>query len=381
MKKRYLILGLSLVLLFSALSVSAAEFVFPEKNGGSVTINEELENVYTAGNIVSINSNIKKGLYAAGNTINLNANVEGPFNVGGGTITVRGDVDGTMHAGGGSIFIESAIGGDLFIGAGNVILTERSSVGGDLIAGAGQITIDGSIGGNILLGGGEVFLNGRVAGNVNIKAVDKLELGDDAEIAGNLEYTSKEKADIDESKVLGEVIFRQKKAEAKAGLFKSPKAIFGFLTLFFFLKLLGAIAVGLVFVYLLRRFTEEVVKQSLQKFWPSLGIGFGSLVLVPIACIILSISIIGLWLAVIAGALYLLLLILSSVFASIILGTWLIKVLAKRQEYIIDWKAVVVGVIIIKLLILIPFIGWLPKFIFLLIGLGAFVQWLYRKLV
>jgi len=379
MKKRYLVLGLSLVLLFSALSVSAAEFIFPEKDGGSVTINQELENVYTAGNIVSINSNIKKGLYVAGNTINLNANIEGPFNVGAGTITVRGDVGGTMHAGGGSIFIESAIEGDLFIGAGNVILTERSSVGGDLIAGAGQITIDGPIGGKVLLAGGEVIINSKVAGSVNIKA-DKLELGDNAEIAGNLEYTSEEKAEIDESKVLGEIIFHQKEATAKDSPFKSPKILLGILTLGFLLKLLAGIAIGLIFVYLLKRFTQEVVKQSLQKFWLGLGIGFGSLILTPIACVILAISVIGLWVAGIAGALYVLLLVLSSVFASIILGTWLIKVLTKKQEYIIDWKAVVVGVMVIKLLIFIPFIGWFAKFVFLLMALGAFVQWLYRKL-
>jgi len=379
MKKRYLILGLSCALLFSALNVSAAEFVFPGKSGGSVTINEELENVYVAGNVVSINSNIKKGLYVAGNTINLNANVEGMFGVAGGTVTVRGDVSGTMHAGAGSIFIDGAIGEDLFVGGGDAILTETSSVAGDLIAGVGKITINGPIGRNILLTGGEVVINSKVAGSVNVK-VDKLELGDNAEIAGNLEYTSKEKAEIDESKVLGEVIFHQKET-AKAGSFKGSGIFLGLLTLSFLLKLLGAIAVGLIFVYLLKRFTGEVIRESLQRFWPSLGIGFGALILIPIACIILAISIIGLWVAGILGAFYVLLIILSSAFASIILGTWLIKVLTKRQEYIIDWKAILVGVIVIKLLALIPVIGWLPALIFFLIGLGAIVQWFYRKLV
>lgn len=378
MKKRYLILGLSFVLLFSALSISAAEFIFPEKKGGNVTINEELKNVYTAGNVVSINSNIKNGLYAVGNTINLNADVDGTLNAGGGTIIVKGNVSGTVHAGGGSILIEGAVGEDLFIGGGDIVLTETSSVGDDLIVGAGKITIDGPIGGNILLKAEEVVINSKVAGNVNIRA-NKLELGDNAEIAGNLEYTSKEKAEIDESKVLGEVTFHQKKV-AKMGLFKGSKIFSGFLTLIFLLKLLGAIAVGLIFVYLLKRFTGEVVKESLQKFWLNLGIGFGLLILIPIACIILAISIIGLWIAGIVGVIYILLLTLSSVFASIILGAWLIKVLTKKQEYIIDWKAVVVGVIVIKLIVLIPFVGWLPKFIFFLIGLGALVQWLYKKL-
>jgi len=334
MIKRYLVLGLSLVLLFSALNVSAAEFIFPGKEGGSVVINEELENVYTAGNMVSVNSNIKKGLYAAGNTININADIDGTFATLGGTIAIKGDVSGTMHAGGGSVFIDGAIGEDLFVAGGDITLTETSSIAGDLIAGAGQITINGPIGGNILLAGEEVVINSKVAGNVKIKA-DKLELGDNAEIAGNLEYTSKEKAEIDESKVLGEVIFHQKETEVKAGPIGWPKALFGFLTLFFFLKLLAAITVGLIFVYLLKRFTEEVVRQSLQKFWPSLGIGFGSLILVPVACIILAISVIGLWVAGILGVLYVLLLILSLVFASIILGTWLMKVLTKNRNILL----------------------------------------------
>lgn len=362
MKKRYLILGLSAILLFSSLSVSAAEFVFPEKGGGSVTINEELENIYTAGNVVSINANVKKGLHAGANTV-----------------MVKGDVDGSAHIGGGTVIIDGAIAEDLFVGGGNVDLTGTSSIGGDLVAGAGTITINGPIGGNILLGGGEVFINSKVAGNVKI-TVDKLELGDNAEIAGNLEYTSKKEIEIDESKISGEIIFHQKKT-AKAGLFANPKIVFGLLTFAFLLKLLGVIAVGLILVYLLKKFTGEVVRESMQKFWPSLGIGFGALVLIPVACIILAISLIGLWVAGILITLYALLIALSSVFASIILGTWLVKLVTKKKEYVIDWKAVVVGMIVMKLLIFIPFIGWLAKFIFFLIGLGALTLWFYRKIV
>jgi len=378
MKKRYLVLGLSFVLLFSALNVSAAEFLFPKKDGGSITINKESENVYAAGNVVSINSNIKKGLYAVGNTVNLNADVDGSFHAGGGTVMVKGNVSGTVHAGGGNIFIEGMIGDDLFVGGGSVFIAETSSIGGDLVAGAGSIVINGPIGGNILLGGREAVINSRVAGNVKIKA-DKLELGDNAEIAGNLEYTSEKKAEIDESKVLGVITFHQKEV-AKAGPLKNSKIFLGLLTLGFLLKLLGSIVIGLILVYLLKKFTGEVVKGSLRKFWTSLGIGFGFLILVPIACILLAISVIGLWIAGIVGALYVLLLILSSAFAGIILGTWLIKILAKKSEYAIDWRAVVVGVAVMKILIFIPFVGWLAKFIFFLIGLGALVQWLYKKL-
>jgi hypothetical protein len=165
----------------------------------------------------------------------------------------------------------------------------------------------------------------------------------------------------------------------KADSFRNSGIFLTLLTIGFLLKFLGAIAIGLIFVYLLKNFTEEIIKKSLEKFWPNLGIGFGTLVLTPVACIILAISVIGLWIAGIIGVVYVLLLVLASAFASIILGTWLVKLITKKKEYVIDWKAVLLGVIVMKILTFVPFIGWLVKFIFFLLGLGVLVQWLYKR--
>lgn len=363
MKKRYLILGLSAVLLLFGMNVSAAEFVFPEK-GGSIVINQEMENVYTAGNVVSINANVNKSLHAAGNTVNISKDAS---------------IYGTLYAGAGNVFIEGAIADDLFAGAGDVFISETASIGGDLVAGVGNITIDGPVGGDILLGAGEATINNRVAGNVKIKT-GKLTLGDNAKIDGSLEYTSEKEAEIDKSKVLGEVVFHQQERVIKEGPLKNSKLFLTILTIGFFLKLLAAIAAGLIFVYLLKNFTEEVVNSAFKKFWPNLGIGFGALILTPVACIILAISMIGLLIAGVIISLYALLLVLASAFAGIILGSWLIKLITKKKEYVIDWKAVVLGVVVIKVLAFVPFVGWLAKFIFLLMALGALVHWVYKRM-
>lgn len=379
MKKIYSILVVACVLALSASSVMAAEFAFPEKGGGSITINEEKENLYTAGNVVSINSYIWKGLYAAGSVVNLNADVEGRATLAGGTIIARSNVGGSMHVAGGNISIEGAIVNDLFIGGGDVVLTESSSVGGDLIVGAGTLTINGPVTGNILLAGGKVIVNSRVGGNANIKTKE-IELGDNAVIVGSLEYTSPEKIEIDGGKVLGGVVFNQSKA-SKMSIFKNPKLIFSLLIVGLIIKFLSAIAVGLVFVYLLKKFTKGIVKESLRKFWVNLGLGLAVLVLVPVISIILAISVLGLWLAGLIMVLYLLLLLLASVFASIILGTWLIKTVGKKKDYTVDWKAVVIGIIALKLIIFIPLVGWLIKLVLLLIALGVLIQWLRKTLL
>ncbi len=361
MKKRFLVLGLSAVMLFSALTVSAAEFVFPTKDGGSVNITEELKNVYTAGNTVSINANVRGSLHAAGSMVIL-----------------RGNVSGTMYAGAGNVIIEGSVGEDLFIGGGSVVLAESSYVGGDLVVGAGQIAIDGPVTGNIIGGAGEMTINSRVSGNVKVEA-GNLILGDKAEIIGDLEYTAEKEINLDRSKISGQVIFNQKES-LKAGVI-NPKLLIGLLTLGILLKLLGLIAIGLIFAYLLKKFTQEIVERSLEKFWPNLGIGFAGLILIPVAMIILAISVIGLWLAGILMAFYGLFMALALAIASIILGVWLMKLLTKKKNYVFDWKAVVVGVIGMKILIWIPFIGWLAKLILFLMALGSVIQWFYKKIV
>jgi len=361
MKKRFLVLGISLLLLFSAVTVSAAEFVFPSKEGGSVNITEELKNVYTVGNSVFINANIKGGLHACGNTV-----------------IIRGDIDGSVHTVGGTVIVEGMVEDDLFVGGGNITLTSSSLVKGDLVVGGGLVTIEGPVEGKILLGAGEVIINSKIGGDVKIGA-EKIELGDKAEIAGNFEYTSEKELDLDESKISGNLIFNQKETLKAATL--NPKILIGLITLGFLLKLLGLIAVGLVFVYLLKKFTGEVVKEAFKKFWPNLGIGFGGLILIPAAIIILFISVIGIWIAGILMTFYGLLMTLASVIASIILGAWLIKVINKKKEYVLDWRAVVVGVIAMKILVIIPFVGWLAKLVFFLIAISALLKWFHKKLV
>ncbi len=378
---KFLVLGIILVSFFCAPIVMAAKFQIANK-GGDVLVNEEAKNLYTAGNIVSINADIKKSLHAAGNAITVNGNVEDNICIVGNTVVIKGDAGGSVHAGAGNVLIEGRIKDDLFLGSGTVTLAETSSVGGDLIVGAGIVEIRGPVDGDIRLAGDEVFINSKIGGNVNIKAGEELKLGKKAEITGDLKYSSVKEVEMDEgAKVLGETTFKQIRDKDDKGLFEKTGILMGILTLGFLIRLLTIIAAGLVLVYLLKAFTGRVVKESLGHFWANLGRGFGALILIPIVCIILAITVVGLWLAGLMGATYVLMILLSMVLASIVFGSWLIKILGKKSEYPVDWKAIVVGAIVLNLVVLIPFIGWIVRLVFLLISLGAVSQLVHRNVV
>jgi len=376
-----LILGLILISSLFAFNASAAEFRVNEKMGNVVISQDKgVKNLYTAGNMISINGDIEKSLYIGGNIITINGDVEGNIFVGGNTIIIKGDVGDSVHAGGSSILIEGNIAEDLFIGGGNITISESASIGGDLIIGGGTVDIQGPIAGNILLGGGQIMINSKIGGDIKAQ-VDELFIGSQAEIAGNLKYSSPKEADIEEgSVILGEIDYKEK-AIKKIGSSKSPKILFGILTIAFLIKLLTMIASGLILVYFFKNITQQVVKGSLTNFWSSLGRGFATLILTPIVVIILLITVIGIWLAGLVGIVYVLMVFLALSLASIVFGSWLIKIIKKQSEYKIDWQAVVTGVIVLALVTLIPLVGWFIGFIFVLISLGTLYRMAFQGLI
>ena len=375
-------LAFMLVFSLSVASVSAADFRIGEKTGGSISIgaDEDVKNLYTAGNIVSIDANVQKSLHAGGNTVTVNGNVESNLCAGAGTLVVNGDVGGSMHGGGGTVVIQSKITDDLFIGGGNVSITKSASIGGDLVMGAGTANIEAPIAGDVYLSGGEVFINSEIKGNVIIKSVENLKLGSNAIIGGDLKYNSPKEAKISESaSILGAIDYNVSK-NYEGTKDNMATIIFAIISIGILIKIVSAIVVGLILVYLFKRYTQNTVNESLGKFWPSLGVGFAALFLTPIIIVLLLFSVIGIWLAILIALIYVLLLTIAATLAPIIFGSWLIKIIKKEKSYKIGWPAVVTGVIILMLVKIIPVVGWLTALVFMLISLGAIYRLVYKAI-
>lgn len=377
----YFIIGIVLVGSFCISSVMAAEFRTDKKWGNiSIDKGEKVKNLYTVGNMISINGDIEKSLYVGGNVIAVNGNVDGNVFAGGNTVIIRGNIGDSVHAGGSSIVIEGKIDEDLFIGGGNIIISKSASIGGDLFIGGGTVDIQGPVAGNVSLAGGQVIINSKIDGQIKAK-VDELKLGPNAEISKNLVYSSSKEATIDEgAKILGEIEFKKTEVK-KLGAFKSRGMLFGILTLGFLIKILMGIIAGLVLIYVFRNMIERIVKESLTNFWANLGRGFATLILTPVAVIIILITIIGALLAGLIGITYVLMIFLSLILANITFGSWLIKVLKKRDKYLVNWQSVVLGVIVLNIIVSIPFVGWIVGLIFMLISLGAIYRIVYQDVV
>ncbi len=381
-KVTYLSLVLFLIIGLYAFNTSAAEFRFIKK-GGNVTVgqDEKVKNLYTAGNMISINGDVEKSLYVAGNVIIINGDVENNICVAGNTVVIRGSVGDSIHAGAGNIIIDGEIKEDLFLGSGNITISKSASIGGDVIIGGGTVDIQGPIAGDVRLGGGQVIINSKIGGEVNAR-VDELILGSQAEIIGKVTYSSSKEATLEEgANLLGGIEFNEIKNVKNVDKGNAFGFFFAIFSIGLLIKLLGLITVGLVLIYVFKDFVTKIVKEGLSNFWSNLGRGFAALILTPIVCVILLITIIGAWIAGLVGIVYAFTLLLTSSLASVIFGSWLIKVLKKKSEYPINWQAVVLGVIVLQFVVLIPFVGWLVGLIFMLIGLGAISRLIYQGVI
>jgi hypothetical protein len=106
-----------------------------------------------------------------------------------------------------------------------------------------------------------------------------------------------------------------------------------------------------------------------------LGIGFLALIVVPIAALILCFFIVTIPISLTAILLFLLGLYLAKVFVGLSIGRWLFGRFKWGEN---DFLALFVGLLVLMLLALIPVIGWLVRFLYVLFGLGAAIISLYK---
>lgn len=365
----------ALFLLMSPVLIFASEFRAGQQP--SFASSERADgNLYMAGGAVISAGNASKDLLIAGGTVLSSGQVIGDMFVVGGDVTILGQVFGDARVGGGNIIISGDIFGDAVVGGGQIILSGKS-VGGDVALAGGTVRVDSEIKGNVKIAGGEIYLNSSIGGNVNIKA-EKLTLGPNADIRGNLKYEAKKPAIIENGGVVrGETIF----TELSRGSVVNRGGIFEFFTVMILVKFLmifiASLIVGLVF----RKYSKELVEKATANPLKEFGRGIVTMIVLPVLSIILLVTIIGIPLGILGLLSTLIIFIFVSIITPIFLGAVIYGWMFKKSDYIVNWKTILLGSIVYVFLGLIPFIGWIAICVLSAITLGAMlnIKWQVLK--
>lgn len=292
---------LALLALVAVPSAQAAEFI----EGGEVVIgaDEVIEDdlYVSAGNLI-VDGTVLGDLVAMGSTITINGRVEGDVLAAGQTIRINGIVLDDVRAAAAVIELgESArIAGDAVLAGFSLNAFQGAQVAGDLVWGGGQALMAADVGGDLLAGTGALQLNGSIGGDAQVgvggpeaqpstfpmqfmpgmptlpTVPSGMTFGPSAAIAGNLDYTSTQAADVPPGVVAGQVEFIQQatqQAERRQTL-SVVSFILGRLRRF-----IGLLLIGLLLLWLARRPLKHSVATLEQQPLASLGWGLLALLL------------------------------------------------------------------------------------------------------
>ena len=345
-------------------TAQAAEFIRPDQSAGQVSVpaGETHKNLYTAGAQVTINGPTLGDLTVAGGNVSLNGPVSGGLFAGGGTVISNAQVSGTARIAGGNLNINGPVSGDLLAGGGNVLVTSNAKVGGDLILGGGNLNISSPVAGNAKIAGGTVYINSKISGEVNVIASKSLTFGPQAEVDGAVIYRGNQPAVVEPGAKVANIQFSPLPN-------RQPQAA-NVLRFSLLIQLAAYLILGFLLLHFRRQYFSQAVDYLRGNPWASLGIGLLAVIATPIIIILLFLTVVGYYLALLLLAAFVLALLVNTILAILLLGQFTLKLFNKAAVSFADWQVVLLGALLWEILKLIPVVGWLALAVICLMSFG-----------
>jgi hypothetical protein len=324
-------------------------------------------NYYAWGENVEILGTVNSDLFILAGNATISGLVKGDVFFGGGQLRITGEVDGNVRAAGGVVEIDGQIGKNILMAGGNFIFTPKSEINGQLTFAAGYAKIDGTIQGKVDGAGKDLIFNNEVKGDVNLK------VGNDGSVTllpqthfyNNFYYRSLAKAAIsDGAKIDGATNYSVITSQGHKFFTRS----------FIFNRIIGLfslLVVGLVIITLFPKPVAALTERLKKKPWANLGWGLFYLIIIPLAVLLLMITVIGLPLGLIILTIYMMILYISQVIIGLTIGQCFADYFKKSYKPIIILTG---GLIFYEIITALPYVGWLFKLLGLLLALGAVVE-------
>ena len=329
------------------------------------------DDLYLAGGQVDLYATVNGDVVVAGGQLNLEGDIKADVTAAGGSISLRGSVGDDARLAGGELRVAARVGDDLVAAGGRIHLSPVASIGGRAWLSGGDIRIDGQVTDELRVSGGRVVITGAVNGNVELQA-NEIIIEETAVISGNLYYKSSHEASIAEgARVDGEVRYTPVELDMKPVV---ASVIFAGLVLLFSI-ILTAVILYLLFPDYCLRVSQALHDQP----WQSLAIGLAVFAGVPLLVVILFSTAVGVWLALMLLAIYLVMLLVGYFAGALYVGNAGLNMLGKTEvSKTLRAAALAVAIFSLAVINLVPLLGSLVNWLVLLAGMGALSRQLYQ---
>ncbi|MBM3513379.1 MAG: hypothetical protein FJX59_06655 [Alphaproteobacteria bacterium] len=377
--------------------------------GGAITRDKaEAENVVGAAGTLEFKSVKAKKVFVAGGVVKISDATVRELVATGGNVTIEALDIGSVELAGGNVSISGQYSDDVDLAGGNVKILSGSTVAGDLSVESGNAEFDVSVIGDTRFDGERLSLAGEFGGDVRVHAkslriapgtvfksdldvrnIDGFVLPEGVTVAGDLRRSDgsfksegvKIAVDLDNDEIEKQVNEKVQTAVERAAreqdqgsddaglIWPKPLGMGEWFTILATLAACGALALAFA-----PRFVAGAAQRLSQQPLESLGVGLGSMILVPLALVLVGVTVIGIPLAVLGFAAYVIGIGLGLI-ALCLWGGLYVRTIAQqpgdetRVPRLVGWT--LMGFLVLAMIGAIPFIGRWIQILAVMAGAGA----------
>jgi cytoskeletal protein CcmA (bactofilin family) len=330
---------------------------------------------FAAGCPLHIAQQVTGDLLAASCDLEVGSAVAGDAALAGGSVRLDASVGGGLYAAGGKVFLNGSVGRNVRAVGGHVQIGPDAKVSGNVSAAGGDVAMRGAVKGYLQAAGGHVLIDGPVEGDV-IASGGQVELGPNARIGGKLQYRTNDFKRDPAAQVAGSVealaVHHAMHADGSPWRRRAGGRWIWSAGVMLMAALLAAAAPTVS-----ARMAEELrTHPGLALLW-----GLVAFACIPVAAILLLITIIGIPLALLAILLFFALLLAGQAVTAASIADLVLRRYRPGDAARAAWRAgfAILVALALALLARIPLLGGLIVLVAMLVGIGIIAAWAFRR--
>ena len=375
--RKYLRRGTALAVMFASLGLFAA-FVTPApasaaefRKNDTVTVGKEETvkgDLYAMGDHVRIEGTVDGDLFGFGEQVEISGHVTGDLICFCQSLRISGQIDGNLRSMANNITLTGTIDRSATTFTELLTIEPNGKIGRNLTSFTKSLTLDGNLGRDLLTMIGKGTINGTIGGSLNAKG-ENLTINSSASIGGPAKFEGDNPANVSsEAKLASPLAYTkmEHKSHQRGPSFSVWTIIWAAAYVLF----------GLVLLSLLPSFSREA-SSNVENVGASFGLGVLVLFAVPIAAVIACVTVVGLFVGLATlflwyGALY-----FAQIIVGATVGQWILGRVSDTWALI---GRMVVGIILLRVAMAVPFLGIWIKFAVIVWGMGALSLAVYRRM-
>ena len=324
--------------------------------------------LFVAADHVMVDGDVDGDLVVGAHEVEVNGHVKGDIISWTQELRVNGTVDGNVRVFAQEGVLNGSIGKNVMGFARGVEVDEKASVGGSVTLLARDAQMNGPVKGDLMVLAENANVNAPVGGDAKIHA-NSLQIGSSARIAGKTEFEGPVEPQVAPGAKLAspiEIVIERPRPQYSTGTYYLHQ-LFRWGAAFVFGMVLFLLAPGL---YL-------DASHSAQKSGLAMGIGLLFLVGVPVAAVIACCTVIGLGVGLATLLIYIVAIYMSQIFVGAWLGERLMGTGMGAGQVL---ARLAVGLAILRVVRLVPFLGPISAAIVIIWGMGAYVMTVHQRI-